>query len=120
MKCEYCDNEVPTGSTRCPSCGAAVKAEPQRASAVELVPPETATPSVVGARAAKSRTVYIVLAILLGEFGVHNFYAGNTSRGVIQLALTLISCFWLGLFVWIWAIIEGVTTTKDATGMPFV
>ena len=27
MKCEYCDNPVPNGVTRCPSCGAAIKVD---------------------------------------------------------------------------------------------
>ncbi len=122
MKCEYCDNEVPPGSARCPSCGAAVKVEPVQPQVV--VAPQSpaqaaAVAGTVGVAAPKNRTVYIVLAVLLGEFGVHNFYAGNVARGVIQLVLTLVSCFWLCLPVWIWAIIEGVTTTKDARGVPF-
>lgn len=36
-----------------------------------------------------SRTVYIMLGILLGWLGVHNFYAGHTKTAAIQLALGL-------------------------------
>ena len=46
----------------------------------------------------KSRLVYIILAIFLGGFGVHNFYAGYTKNAVIQLLLTLL----LGWTVWSW------------------
>ncbi len=66
---------------------------------------------------------YLLLAIFIGEFGVHNFYAGYTNIGVIQLLVSLIG----GLFtcgistfaVWIWALVEGVTKDKDADGKPF-
>lgn len=38
---------------------------------------------------AKSRATYIVLAWFLGNFGVHNFYAGYRARAMQQLLLTL-------------------------------
>ena len=37
----------------------------------------------------KSRLIYILLALFLGGFGVHNFYAGYTGKGVAQLLLTI-------------------------------
>ncbi len=33
-----------------------------------------------------------VLAILLGGFGVHKFMLGYTKEGVIQIALTFLTC----------------------------
>lgn len=33
-----------------------------------------------------------ILAILLGTFGVHKFYLGYTTPGIIQLVVGLISC----------------------------
>ena len=41
-------------------------------------------------RAPKSKILAAVLAFFLGGLGVHNFYLGNTSRGVTQLVLTVI------------------------------
>jgi predicted Zn finger-like uncharacterized protein len=35
------------------------------------------------------RMVYVLLAIFMGGLGVHNFYAGRTGAGYINLALTL-------------------------------
>ena len=37
----------------------------------------------------KSRVAAGILAILLGTYGIHSFYLGNTSRGLLQLLLSL-------------------------------
>lgn len=68
----------------------------------------------------KSRLAYILLAIFLGTLGVHNFFAGYTGRGVTQLLLTLISFGLLSPLVFIWAIVDICTVTKDARGVDFV
>ncbi|MBM3867504.1 MAG: TM2 domain-containing protein [Verrucomicrobia bacterium] len=60
----------------------------------------------------------MVLAILLGELGIHNFYIGNTKRGVIQLAVSLLTCFIGAIPMWIWAVVEALTVKKDAKGVP--
>ena len=127
MKCEYCDNEVPAGSTRCPSCGATVKAE--AAQPQQAAPSVAAAPSVIVVPAAamgaqpphppKSRTAYVVLGILLGGMGIHNFYAGYSGRAIAQLLLSILSCGYLGLFVWIWAVIEACTVKQDSSGVQF-
>ena len=68
----------------------------------------------------KSRLAYILLALFIGSLGVHNFYAGYTGKGIAQLLLTLISFGFLSPIVWIWAIVEICTVTKDAQGVDFV
>ena len=68
----------------------------------------------------KSRLAYILLALFLGTFGVHNFYAGYTGIGIAQLLLSLISFGFLSPIVFIWAIIEICTVTKDKDGVNFV
>ena len=40
----------------------------------------------------KSRVAAGILAILLGTYGIHSFYLGNTSRGLLQLLLSLFTC----------------------------
>lgn len=64
----------------------------------------------------KSRTTYALLGIFLGVFGVHNFYAGYTTWGVIQLLITLFTGWLIFplLVVIIWNISEVCTVTKDA------
>jgi TM2 domain-containing membrane protein YozV len=68
----------------------------------------------------KSRGTFIVLGLFFGCFGVHNFYAGYSGKGVAQL---LISVF-LGLFfgfgffiTWIWMLIEIIAVNTDAQGL---
>ena len=68
----------------------------------------------------KSRLAYILLAIFLGGFGVHNFYAGYTQKAVIQLLLTIL-LGWTGvvaLAVLVWIIIDIIQVTTDANGVP--
>ncbi len=67
---------------------------------------------------AKDRVAYVLLAVLLG-CGIHNLYAGYTTKGIIQLLVSILSCGILWLFMWIWAIIEACTVTKDANGVTF-
>jgi TM2 domain-containing membrane protein YozV len=67
----------------------------------------------------KSRTVYVILAILLGQIGIHNFYAGYIGRGVVQLLISVLSfglLFWIS---WIWAIIEICVVKMDGRSIPF-
>jgi TM2 domain-containing membrane protein YozV len=77
----------------------------------------TMTPSYLPRR---SRLTYILLGVLLGAFGGHNFYAGYTKKAVIQLLLTLLSCFFGGVISWIWAIVEVCTVTQDDDGVAFI
>ncbi len=67
----------------------------------------------------KSRIAFILLALFLGGLGIHNFYAGYTNKGVIQLLITLLSCGTLGIVSCIWAIVDICTVTEDAAGVPF-
>lgn len=126
MKCEYCDNEVPQGSTRCPSCGAAVKAEAAtpaapavQSSGQPFVAPVVNVVNMQPQLPPKSRTAYVLLGIFLGTLGIHNFYAGYSGRGIAQLLLSVLSCGYLSLISWIWAIVEICVTTRDGRGVQF-
>lgn len=67
----------------------------------------------------KPRVAYILLGIFLGCFGVHNFFAGYTGKGIAQLLMSVLSCGILSFVVFIWNIIEICTVDKDAQGVPF-
>jgi TM2 domain-containing membrane protein YozV len=67
----------------------------------------------------KSRVAYILLAVFLGYFGIHNFYAGRIVPGLIQLLVTIISGFILSFGTWIWAVIEAATVKVDGKNVPF-
>lgn len=75
-------------------------------------------------RKMKSKIAAGVLAILLGQLGIHNFYLGYTKRGIIQLLATIFFSwtYFIPLVIWAWAIYEAVQilTGKvvDAKGQP--
>lgn len=74
---------------------------------------------------AQSRLVVGLLGIFLGAFGVHRFLLGYTTIGIIQVAVTVLSCFLLYPLVQIWGLIEGIMVLakspafeRDAHGRP--
>ena len=71
---------------------------------------------------AKSRGIYVILGLFFGMLGVHNFYAGYFSRGVVQLlTVAVLGWFVIGfVIVGVWVIIELFVVTHDASGDPFV
>ena len=56
----------------------------------------------------KSRGIAGLLAILMGWCGLHYFYIGKTSAGVLFLLIALLSCGILGTVTFIVSIIQGV------------
>ncbi len=70
---------------------------------------------------AKSKIAAGLLGIFLGGFGIHRFYLGFTTIGVLQILVTIVTC---GIGS-IWGLIEGILYlvgangfTTDATGRP--
>jgi TM2 domain-containing membrane protein YozV len=61
----------------------------------------------------KNRLVAGLLGILIGGLGIHNFYLGFTTKGVIQLVLTITVFFWWAAAIW--GLVEGIIilTSKD-------
>jgi TM2 domain-containing membrane protein YozV len=69
----------------------------------------------------KSKLAAGLFGIFLGCFGVHRFYLGYIGIGLAQLLLTVLTCGVLGIFTWIWGLIEGIlilsgSINKDAKG----
>jgi len=67
----------------------------------------------------KEKLVAGLLGILVGGFGVHSFYLGDTKKGVIQIVVTLVTCGIGSL----WGLIEGImiltgSISTDANGVP--
>ena len=56
----------------------------------------------------KSKLAAGLLGILIGSFGVHNFYLGYTGKAVAQLLITLLTCGVGAAISAIWALIEGI------------
>ena len=110
--CSNCGSELKDGADICLNCGKIVnKSQPEE--------PINTNPN------AKSKIAAGVLGILLGAFGVHNFYLGYTGKAIAQLLITLLSCFFLSPVSVIWGLVEGIlilcgSIDKDANGRKLV
>ena len=67
-----------------------------------------------------------LFGMLMGTFGVHNFYLGNTQRGLIQILVATLgaplTCGLSTVAVWVWSLVEGVQILEgkikmDANGI---
>ena len=111
--CSNCGYEVKDSDYICPRCG--MRISDGKFTNVQEVGNNSYQP--------KSKVIAVILAFLLGTFGIHNFYLGYTNKGLIQLLITLISCFTLSFISEIWAIVEAVmlltgNINKDGKGNP--
>lgn len=110
--CENCGAERNPGASMCVKCGFALG---QGASGASK----------------KTKTIAGLLYIILGAFGIGDFYLGYTTKGIIKLLLSLFTFLlsrfiWIfivgALIVWIISIVEGVKCLqggmKDAKGIP--
>ncbi len=84
-------------------------------------PATPAAPAVVAVRdrrSDKSRGVYIILGLVFGFFGFHNFYAGHYGRGVAQLVITFtLGWIIIGLILnFFWVVAELISETEDGEG----
>ena len=75
----------------------------------------------------KSKTAAGLLAMFFGTLGIHNFYLGNTGKGVAQILITTLgSCLIVGPIVTIvWSYYEGIAilsgrVTMDAEGRELI
>ena len=59
------------------------------------------------------KTVFGILAILLGSLGIHKFYVGHIKWGIVYLVITLCTAYVGGVIMWILALIAGI---KALTG----
>lgn len=64
----------------------------------------------------KSRWLFVLLAILFGQIGIHNFYAGHNFRGICQLVLTLITFGYIAGFMIFLNVLEAIFVTEDGDG----
>jgi TM2 domain-containing membrane protein YozV len=101
MFCSKCGQQIDANAAFCPSCGT-----------------RTAAAGPAGA-ALKSKIAAGLLGIFLGSIGIHRFYLGYTTIGVIQILVTIFTAGLGGL----WGFIEGImiltgNIDKDANGQP--
>lgn len=71
----------------------------------------------------KSRLTFILLGLFLGGLGVHWFYLGNTTKGILYLVLSLLFAVLGGygnIVIGILIIIELCTVKTDMQGNPLI
>ena len=56
----------------------------------------------------RSRVAAGILAMLMGTMGIHSFYLGNSSRGILQLLISMLTCGIGAIVMFIWGILDGV------------
>lgn len=74
MYCEKCGADVGDGKF-CPECGAEVGGGSKPAPSVQIEPGQKTV----------NKFAYGVIAILIGDFGIHRFYAGKWLSGILYL-----------------------------------
>lgn len=120
--CTNCGQQIEEGQTQCMNCGNVIGSGATQSSNQQTN--NQYNQQVPGGQ--KSKIAAGVLGILLGCFGVHNFYLGYTGKAVAQLLLTLIGWILCGLgpiAAGIWGLVEGImiltgSINKDGNGMP--
>lgn len=103
--CTNCGKELNENQDVCLNCGVAT------------------SKSTAQNKTGKSKVAAGILGILLGAFGVHNFYLGYTGKAIAQLLISVLSCFTLSAVSAIWGLIEGIliltgSINTDADGKP--
>ena len=66
----------------------------------------------------KSRITFVLLGVLFGTLGVHNFYIGRIGAGIGQLIATLILCWFIFpmALIGLWVMLELLLITETKHG----
>ena len=113
VMCVKCGVQKGTGNNFCPQCG-----QPTPPNSVVCLNCGVSLQN-YGMQPQKSKMAAGLLGIFLGGWGIHNFYLGNTTRGIIQIIVTIVTC---GIGA-IWCLVEGImiltgAINTDAKGNP--
>lgn len=128
MYCKHCGNPIEKNTAVCVKCGFANgTGENFCPGCGQQTTPGAAICLHCGIKLndrRKSRILAGVLGILLGCYGIHNFYLGYTGKAVAQILVCLLgACLIVGpLIAFIWGVVEGIfiltgRINTDANGM---
>ena len=116
MFCQKCGKEIDDAAVVCPNCGVPTENyhKEQQQPNVVINNSNSNVNSVDGLVSPKSRMVTFLLALFLGELGIHRFYVGKIGTGILWLCT-------LGVFGIGWlvdTIMAGVGAFRDSYGRP--
>lgn len=116
--CPNCGSETAEIASICPKCNIVLDAGPSQ-NTYQNVPPAYAPPVNQAFPGQKDSLVAGLLGIFLGGFGVHRFYLGFNTIGILQLVVTFLTC---GIGS-IWGFVEGIlilagSMDEDSEGRP--
>lgn len=131
--CKNCGTLSDDTATNCPNCGAMLDAgqpmgQPMQQPVQNMGQPmgqqmpmgqQPMPGSVPPGVEQKSKMAAGLLGLFFGAWGIHNFYLGNTSRAVVQIIVSIVTCGVGG----IWGFVEGImilcgSIKTDANGVP--
>ncbi len=103
--CPVCGNVIsssaPLAKVKCQSCGNEFYPSQQ-------MPPAYTRGVFDNGPSGKNRGVAALLAIFLGSLGIHYFYLGKNTAGIVFLLVSLLSCGVLAWIIEIVSIISGI------------
>ena len=115
--CPVCGRPVTDNAYVCLFCGCHVRQyqPPVKPSSTPPITPTYAQPK--STAKSRCRTSAGVLGIVVGALGIHNFYMGYIGRGLVQLLVSVLGCWFTGglsvLAMGLWSLIEGILILTD-------
>lgn len=120
VSCKECGKEISDTASVCPHCGAPVVKDIYCQKCGTRVPANVSFCPECGTRinacvsqSGKDRLTTALLALFLGTLGIHYFYLGKSTAGILTIVISLCSCGIWGVVMFIQAILMLVMTDSD-------
>ena len=113
--CVKCGTKKGQGKSYCHECGTAVLSENAEVCLSCGVKLKSMMTSVMGGTE-KSKLAAALFAFFLGTLGIHRFYLGYTTIGIIQIALLFagfLTCGITSMAVGVWSLVDFILILTD-------
>lgn len=107
-RCPYCGEEIREEAVICRYCGREQQAPGCSQNPYPHYSPFDRNDAFAESPEGKSRGVAALLAIFLGSLGIHYFYMGKSTAGIIYLLITVLSCGFGATVMGILGLIQGI------------
>lgn len=124
IQCKECGKMISDSATNCPQCGAPVVKEifcsncgtkiPENSGFCPNCGTKLSSPAGKPAQANNSKRIpAAIFALILGTLGIHYFYIGKNTAGILTIVLSLCTCGIWGIVIFIQAILMLLMTDED-------